>query len=80
MTHILTETDGPFAGMNGKPYHPWDVIEVLDHLAQLHGMPVDEIKTRVWQNFLALSETCGLLGKRAGLVDSAPQPAGRELS
>jgi len=60
VTHILTETDGPFAGVDGKPYHPWNVIEVLEHLAQLHAMPVDEIRMLVWQNFLALVETCGI--------------------
>ena len=41
---VLTETDGPFATLDGKRAVPWDVAEVLSPLAELWGVETNSGK------------------------------------
>jgi TatD DNase family protein len=51
LDRLLTETDGPFAGENGKPYHPWDVEKVIRYVSQIHSMPAGAVQEQIWKNF-----------------------------
>jgi TatD DNase family protein len=55
LDRILTETDGPFAGENGKPYYPWDVEKVIQYLSKIHSMPAEAVRERIWENFKRLT-------------------------
>lgn len=47
---IVTETDAPFTGIDGKSYNPWDVELVFRGLSNIWNIPVLEAKSIVWQN------------------------------
>jgi TatD DNase family protein len=55
LDRILTETDGPFAKENGKPYYPWDVEKVIHHVSQIHSMPAEAVRNQIWENFKRLT-------------------------
>ena len=55
LDRLLTETDGPFAGENRKPYYPWDVEKLIQHLSQIHLMPAEAVRKEVWENFRRLT-------------------------
>lgn len=48
---ILTETDGPFILLAGRPAVPWDVGETIQALAGLWETDVVRAKQLVWANF-----------------------------
>lgn len=48
---ILTETDGPFAKLNGKPAVPADVQRVIDWLAEKWQITREDAAQRVEHNF-----------------------------
>lgn len=48
---ILTETDGPFISLDGRPAVPWDVDETIQSLALLWETPVAGTQQLVWANF-----------------------------
>lgn len=48
---LLTETDGPFALIDGTPSRPLNAAESLDAIAKARQEPVKEIENCVWQNF-----------------------------
>jgi len=52
---LLTETDGPFAGENRKPYYPWDVEKVIHYVSQIHSMPAEAVRGQIWENFRGLT-------------------------
>jgi TatD DNase family protein len=49
---VLTETDGPFVQMGGRPAAPADTGEVLAYLASLWSCSIAEAKATVLTNFL----------------------------
>jgi TatD DNase family protein len=46
---VLTETDGPFAQVDGAAALPWDCQLAVDGLADLWGQQPDEIKKTLKQ-------------------------------
>jgi len=54
LDRLLTETDGPFAGENRRPYYPWDVEKVIEYLSQIHTMHAGAIREQIWGNFKVL--------------------------
>lgn len=56
---LLTETDGPFTQMDGRPTRPEDVGAALVGLARTHRITVDEMAATVLRNLKTLlSESC----------------------
>jgi TatD DNase family protein len=47
---ILTETDGPFAQVDGRPALPWDVGRAVEVLSQLWGTPRQDTQDRLTAN------------------------------
>jgi TatD DNase family protein len=52
---ILTETDGPFARVDGAAALPWDCQLAVAGLADLWGQPREEIRRRLEQNLRRLT-------------------------
>jgi TatD DNase family protein len=48
---LLTETDGPYVNISGKPAAPVDVRVVERYLAQLWQMSELDVRSLVWSNF-----------------------------
>jgi TatD DNase family protein len=51
---VLTESDGPFAQLNGAPMMPWDVEASLQQLGEIWSMPPAEVKGRIDRNLQQL--------------------------
>lgn len=51
---ILTETDGPFAQVDGRSALPWDVQRAVVQLADLWEMPMEEIEQKLANNLRSL--------------------------
>lgn len=54
---LLTETDGPFTGENGRPFMPWDVQNVIHFLSKIWNIPISTSKKIVWKNSFELLNT-----------------------
>lgn len=54
LDRVLTESDGPFAGISGVPYNPWDVNLVIKYLAGLRSQNELDVQVQVWKNFKRL--------------------------
>ena len=53
---VLTETDGPFSQIHGRPTFPWDVAEALRGLASVWGIAVSDAAKIVDDNLRTLVE------------------------
>lgn len=51
---ILTETDGPFTSINGRPACPADVLDTLKLIACLRGMTTMDVKNIIYHNLACL--------------------------
>lgn len=51
---VLTESDGPFVKVGGRPAVPTDVAEVERHLALLWGVSFAEAGSKLRENFMGL--------------------------
>jgi len=51
---ILTETDGPFTAVEGRPSEPADVLGTVDCLARLHQRTTEEMAAQVLTNLRTL--------------------------
>lgn len=51
---ILTETDGPFASINGEAANPWDADLAVPTLSELWEMPADGVRHQLGQNLRKL--------------------------
>lgn len=51
---ILTETDGPFANVDGRPAQPWDAERAVDQLASLWNTSPEEACAQVSRNLTTL--------------------------
>ncbi|MGH1378981.1 MAG: Qat anti-phage system TatD family nuclease QatD [Alphaproteobacteria bacterium] len=54
---ILTESDGPFAKISGKPLMPWDVESAVIGLSRAWGMAPSNAQEILYANFRALIES-----------------------
>jgi TatD DNase family protein len=51
---VLTESDGPFAQINGNALNPWDVENAIDELSVLWSLSRDEVKQNILTNLRTL--------------------------
>jgi TatD DNase family protein len=51
---VLTESDGPFAQIDGKPVMPWEVGETLHTLAELWSLSPGEAQDAIYSNLRTL--------------------------
>lgn len=54
---VLTETDGPFAQLDGRPALPWDTEKAIASLAEVWGRPVAEVRAQIRNNLHHLAES-----------------------
>jgi len=54
---ILTESDGPFAKVSGKPLMPWDVESAVIGLSRIWDMSPSNVQEILYSNFRALIES-----------------------
>ena len=54
ISHVLTETDGPFVQMQRRPAVPSDVLVVLQALAKHWGVATEDARATVLKNFRTL--------------------------
>lgn len=52
---ILTETDGPFAQINGQAVVPWGVVDAINILGELWDMPGFEVEDALGNNLRTLT-------------------------
>jgi TatD DNase family protein len=52
---ILTETDGPFAQIEGRALFPWDAAKAESMLANLWGSNEDEVRDQLTSNLMRLT-------------------------
>lgn len=50
VTRILPETDGPFTVKNGVPYMPWDAMDIVSSLANIHGVTDNDMRKQLLVN------------------------------
>jgi TatD DNase family protein len=55
----LTESDGPFAQLNGEPVMPWDVEKAIRELGLIWAVRPDEVEQIIDSNLLRLLEERG---------------------
>lgn len=53
---ILTETDGPFAQLDGRAALPWDAEQAIVALAELWGESVPKVRAQIGVNLRHLAE------------------------
>lgn len=53
---LLTETDGPFGLVEGRPSHPADVQHAVEGLAELLQRPTDAVAGMILDNLRALTQ------------------------
>jgi TatD DNase family protein len=51
---LLTETDGPFTQINGRPTEPADIQVATEAIACVRNVPADQIATAVRFNLQTL--------------------------
>lgn len=56
---ILTETDGPFAQIDGRPAMPWDVGRAASGLSEIWRMPPSEVEHHLLDNLRRLGGRAG---------------------
>ena len=62
LNRLLTETDGPFTKMGGRPARPTDIANTVQLLAQTRGSATSEISAAIWANLRTLvSEGTGAI-------------------
>ena len=54
LDRLLTETDGPFTQLDGRPSRPSDVAAMLPDLARLRGLTTDRLQRTLIENLRAL--------------------------
>lgn len=51
---VLTESDGPFAQLNGEAVMPWHVEKALGELSQIWSLPPEEVAQNIHRNLQSL--------------------------
>jgi TatD DNase family protein len=54
---VLTESDGPFAQVNGIPLNPWDVQSAIDGLTATWSLTREDVSQTVLRNLRNLVES-----------------------
>lgn len=54
---ILTETDGPFAQVEGRNAMPWDAKRVAVQLADLWKIPIEDVEQKLYSNLRQLTSS-----------------------
>lgn len=54
MDRIVTETDGPFTQIDGRPSEPADVKVVVDAIASARNLPVNAVAASISSNLRSL--------------------------
>ncbi len=54
LNRLLTETDGPFTKVGGRPVCPRDVAVTLEKLAALRGLPLQEMSVTIARNLKSI--------------------------
>jgi TatD DNase family protein len=52
---VLTETDGPFAQVDGRAAWPWDADRAVDALSQVWSEPADAVSRQLFSNLRRLT-------------------------
>jgi TatD DNase family protein len=55
---VLTETDGPFAQLEGRSAFPWDAINAVEGLAAIWGISASDAEQAVDENLRRLVQVC----------------------
>jgi TatD DNase family protein len=55
--HVLTESDGPFAQVDGRAAWPWDADRAVETLAQIWSEPVDAVRSQLLDNLRRLTKS-----------------------
>jgi TatD DNase family protein len=53
---VLTESDGPFAQLNGKAVMPWHVENAIGELSRIWSLPPEEVEKNIHRNIQSLLE------------------------
>lgn len=51
---VLTESDGPFARLDGKAILPWETANAIEALSEMWSLPVPEVDRNINRNLRAL--------------------------
>jgi TatD DNase family protein len=51
---VLTESDGPFAQINGNAIMPWDVQKAIHELSQSWSLRAEEVDRNIHRNMQGL--------------------------
>jgi TatD DNase family protein len=51
---VLTESDGPFAQLNGEAVMPWQVDNAIQALSQIWSLPPEEVDQNIHRNLQSL--------------------------
>ncbi len=54
---LLTETDGPFTQVEGRPSHPKDIPRLVEVLASLRSSTSEDMRRTIMENFATLCES-----------------------
>jgi Mg-dependent DNase len=54
---VLTESDGPFAQVDGRAAWPWDADRAVETLAQIWSQPVNEVRRQLLDNLRRLTKS-----------------------
>ena len=54
-SRVLTESDGPFAQVDGRPVSPWDTAMAERTLAAIWGVSEDDVRDRLMENLRRLT-------------------------
>jgi TatD DNase family protein len=58
---VLTESDGPFAHLNGVALMPWDVGRAIQDLGVIWSLRTDEVERNIHGNLETLLQASGSL-------------------
>ena len=59
--NILTETDGPYLQIKGRPAQPKDISLVIEYLANLWSVSQSEVENQVESNYKEIISRVGKL-------------------
>jgi TatD DNase family protein len=65
---VLTETDAPFARLDGSPLMPWDVDRTYPYFAEMWGCALEAVPVQMRTNLMSLLESSGS-GGHLGTAD-----------
>ena len=54
---VLTESDGPFAQLNGRAIYPWEVMDAVNELSKLWGIDQKAVEKKISNNLERLTSS-----------------------